>query len=356
MNGTIHKVVFTAPRTVEIVAEPSRDLGPREVRIGTIVTGISRGTEMNFYRGDAAFFDKAYDADLCLFRADQGTTMAYPIEFGYEQVGRIVEIGADVNEFSIGQTVVTYQPHRSEVVIDVDSRDPLIGDTPPVLPLPEGVPAEHGVFVPLLGVAFNAMLDAQVIQTETVVVFGAGVVGLMALQLAQRAGAGAVYVVEPTPLRRRHATDLGADRVFDPSDGGDVALAIRELTAGRGADVAIEASGAYDGLQEAIRVVGYSGRVIAASWLPGAGQHLRLGEEFHLNRVRVMGSQSAGINPMIADRWDKARRSAALLELLPRMRLDGLVTHRYPQARAAEAYEMVDTNPQDLLQVVLTYG
>jgi len=266
MNPIVHKVIFAAPRTAEVATEPSRDLAPREVRIATIVTGISRGTEMNFYRGDAVFFDKTYDAELCLFRMGSEASMSYPIEFGYENIGRIAEVGSGVSEFATGRTVVTYQPHRSEVIIDLDSRDVLIGDMSPVLPLPDGVPAEHGVFLPLLGVAFNAILDARIIQTETVVVFGAGVVGLLMLQLAKRAGAGAVYVVEPTPARRKVAADLGASRVFDPSDGCDIAVAIRELTAGRGADVAIEASGVYAGCRKRS-----ASSATAAAWSPQAG-------------------------------------------------------------------------------------
>ena len=354
-DRVVRKVVFSGPRTIDVVSEPSRRLTPREVRIATVVSGISRGTEMNFYRGDAAFLEKSYDADLCLFRQDSGAVMSYPIEFGYENVGRIVEVGADISEFSIDQFVVTYQSHRSEVILDIDSRDALIGDRAPVLPLPQGVPSERGVFVPLLGVAFNAMLDAQVLLAETVVIFGCGVVGLMALQLAKQAGAAAVLVVEPVPKRQDLARKLGADAVFDPTTEIDVALAIRERTDGRGADIAIEASGNHKGLAQAIRVVGYNGRVVAASWLPGAGGDLRLGEEFHLNRVRLISSQSAGVNPLLADRWDKARRTKSLLELLPQVNLDDLITHRFPLEQAAEAYRMVDNNPEEVLQVVLTY-
>ena len=96
--------------------------------------------------------------------------------------------------------------------------------------------------------------------------------------------------------------------------------------------------------------------MVAASWLPGTGERLTLGEEFHLNRVRLISSQSGGINPELADRWDKARRTRALIELLPQIRLDGLITHRFPLDRAAEAYRLVDTSPEDVLQVTLTFG
>lgn len=357
MPGTsIRKVVFTGPRQLRIETEPSRGLKPREVRIRTFYSGISRGTEMNIYRGEAAFFNKAYDPDRLIFIDNPDGTWSYPTEFGYENVGQIEEVGSEVTELSAGITVVTYRPHREECIVDLDSRDVLLGDIIPVLPLPDSLPAEHGVFIPLLGVAFNALLDAQILLTETVVIFGAGVVGLLTLQLALRAGAGRVYVVEPTPSRRDSALRLGAEKVFDPNDDGDISRAVREMTGDKGADVAIEASGNYRALQESIRIVGYNGRVVAAGWLPGAAEPLHLGEEFHLNRVRIVSSQSGGMNPAISDRWDKARRTRALLSLVSQLNFDGLITHWFPIEQAAEAYKTVDENPQDVLQVVLTYG
>jgi len=354
-SGTIRKVMITGPRKAEVVSEPSRALDPREIRIRTLFSGISRGTEMNIYRGDAPFFRKTYDPELALFRDVSSGAWTYPVEFGYENVGSVEEVGSGVTEFSTGAVVVTYRPHREECIVDLDSRDPLLGDIVPVLPLPSEVAPENGVFVPLLGVALNALLDAQINLTESVVIFGAGVVGLLTVQLARRAGAGRVHVVEPIPARREFALNLGADEALDPA-GHDVAEVIRAGTDGRGADVAIEASGTYRGLQEAVRVVGYNGRVVASSWLPGPGGDLYLGEEFHLNRVRICSSQSGGINPLLSERWDKARRTRAILSLAPALEFSGLITHRLPLDHGAEAYRIVDENPAEALQVILTYG
>ena len=352
----IHKIVFAAPRSVEIVAEDARSvLGPREVRIRTLHSGISRGTEMNIFRGDAPFFDKSYDPDTSLFLHDASRVWKYPIEFGYENVGRIEEVGSKVTEFSTGMVVVSYQPHREESIIDIDSRDVLLGDVPPLLPLPAGLPLECGVFLPLLGVALNAMLDAQVVLTETVTIFGAGVVGLLTVQLCRLAGAKNVYVIEPVEKRRQTALKLGAGAVFNPVDANDLAPSIRAMTGGRGADVAIETSGRYEALHEALRVVGRNGRVVASSWYAGSAGALRLGEEFHLNRVRILSSQSGGINPLISERWDKARRTHAALELIRSLRLSEMITHRLPFRRAADAYRIVDESSDDVLQVVLNY-
>ena len=81
---------------------------------------------------------------------------------------------------------------------------------------------------------------------------------------------------------------------------GDVAEQIRELTDGRGADVCLEVTGNYRALHEAIRSVAYSSRVCAAGFMQGEGLGLRLGEEFHHNRVQVVCSQISGVAPAAA--------------------------------------------------------
>ena len=211
---TIRKIVFTGLRRASVGTEPARAIGPREARIRTVLSGISRATEMNIDRGDAAFFERSFDPRLGLFLDQQEGTWSYPIEFGYENVGRIEEVGADVTQSAISDTVVTYQPHQDERIVDLDSRDILMGDMVPALPLPEGLTPEHGVFVPLLGVAPNALLDAQMLLTQTLAVLGAGVVGLLATQIYRLSGAGQICVVEPMETQRRVARGLGADDVL----------------------------------------------------------------------------------------------------------------------------------------------
>jgi threonine dehydrogenase-like Zn-dependent dehydrogenase len=270
-------------------------------------------------------------------------------------VGQIVETGAGVRGFAEGDVVFTPEPHAEQLVLSTTQTGPFFGQLVPILKLPPELLPEHGVFLPLLGVAYNALLDGQLLIGESVAVFGAGVIGLLAVQLCRRAGAEQVMVLDPIESRRELARQLGATHVFDPAGRDDIALAIRELTQGRGSDLAIEASGSYAALQEAIRTVGYNGRVVVSSYLVGAGAPLQLGEEFHHNRVRLISSQSFGVSPDLSDRWDPARRTRACLSMLPRMELAPMITHRFPFVQAARAFAMVDERPNEVLQVVLEY-
>ncbi|MDD5708336.1 MAG: zinc-binding dehydrogenase, partial [Kiritimatiellae bacterium] len=147
----------------------------------------------------------------------------------------------------------------------------------------------------------------------------------------------------------------GADVTFNPATTGDVALAIRELTGNRGADVAIEVSASDRALNEAIRTVGFSGKVIVLSWYPGSLGNVFPGREFHHNRVRLICSQTGAICPELAHRWTEDRVTEVVLDSMSGMKLDPLVSHVLNIDDAAEAYKMIDEGREDIMQVVLKY-
>ncbi len=349
-------LMFAGPREISFQTETGAQLGPEDVRIETLYSGISRGTEMTLYRGTTPYLEKTYDPDLKLFRTGAEPTWKYPLAFGYENVGRIIETGTHARGYAVGDIVFTPMPHAEQLVMNTTQTGPFFGSLVPILKLPPELPPEHGVFLPLLGVAYNALLDGQLLIGESVAVFGAGVIGLLAIQLCRRAGAEQVFAIDPIDSRRALALRVGATHAFNPSGNDDLAVAIRELTAGRGADLAIEASGAYPALQESIRTVGYNGRVVVSSYLVGPGTPLHFGEEFHHNRVRLLSSQSFGVAAELSNRWDPARRTQTCLALLPRLELAPMLTHRFPFSEAARAFQLLDHHPDEVLQVVLEYG
>ncbi len=128
------------------------------------------------------------------------------------------------------------------------------------------------------------------------------------------------------------------------------------MTAGRGADVVIEASGAPAALQQAIDCAAIQGTVVVASWYGTKPVSLLLGGAFHRGRVRIISSQVGMIDPGLAPRWTSERRRDLAASLLADVPLAGLITHRIPFSRAADAYRLVDTHPEEVLQVVLDYG
>jgi threonine dehydrogenase-like Zn-dependent dehydrogenase len=98
--------------------------------------------------------------------------------------------------------------------------------------------------------------------------------------------------------------------------------------------------------------------VVAGGFFQGTGSPLRLGEEFHHNRVSIVGSQISGVAPHLQHRWNELRMSDTVLALERdgHLRLHDLITHVIKAEEAPAAFEMLDTAPEDALQVVLDYG
>ena len=323
------------PRARSVELRPEALAAPRsdEVRVRAVLSAISHGTEMLVYRGEV-------DAKLALDLPTLAGGYGFPLKYGYASVGHAVAVGRDVRTVREGDLIFALHPHQDEYVV----RETL------VRPLPDRSP-EQGVFLANLETAINVVLDAKPRLGEIVVVFGQGVVGLLVTQLLRRSGAR-VIAVEPSALRRTFAERCGADSAIAPSDGA----ALRALTAGRGADVAIDASGSPGALQQAIDCVAPEGTVVVCSWYGEKPVPLDLGDSFHRGRVRIVSSQVGRIDPSLAPRWDRERRLALATELLGELMLAELITHRIPFARAAEAYALLDRRGTETVQVVLDYA
>ena len=328
-------VWFAAPRTAELRRERVPPPGPGEVRVRSVVSAISHGTEILVYRGEVP---EGTALDLPTFAGD----FSFPIKHGYASVGRVLDSG--VGHLSPGDLLFVHHPHQEVFTVAADLSVRLTNGTDPTT----------GVFFANLETALNVVHDTPLRLGETALVFGQGVVGLLITQLLKRAGASQVLIVDPIENRRKLALGVGADAAFEP--GEDLRERILEATARRGADVAIEASSSGAALQAAVDAVAAEGAVVVASWYGTKPVTLSLGGHFHRGRVRVRSSQVGRISPELGARWDRDRRTAAVLDLLPRLRLKELISHRIPLEDAPRAYRLVDEDPGETVQVVLTHG
>jgi len=338
-------VSFTSVRVAEVVDEESKALAPDEVRISTLYSGISAGTELTAYRGTNAYMNKKWDEERRLF-VDGSTSFEYPVNgWGYEEVGEVSEIGADVTTVDVGDVVWGTWGHRTETIQKEERAAKRI--------LANGADARIGIFSQIGAIALNVVLDADIHVGETVVVFGLGVPGQLVAQLARLNGAR-VIGVDGVASRRELALTLGADLVIDSTEGG-VAEKVRALTDGRGADVVLEVTGNYHALQEAIRTVAYNSRVCVAGFMQGEGVGLRLGDEFHHNRVQLVCAQISGVNPSIDHRWNEYRLQRTFIDLATagKVKVTDLISHEMSLEQGGEAFALLDTATSDVLQVVL---
>ena len=339
---------FAAPRRVELVGLPSPQLAPNTVRVRTIVSGISAGTEMSAYRGSNPYLHGTWDPEAHLFTNVETDNLAYPLDgWGYSEVGEVVDIGelSDPSvDLAVGDVVWGIWGHRVENVIPVSM---VAGHQ-----IRDGITPVVGTFNRVAAVAFNAILSSELSLGSTVAIVGQGVIGLLATRFAKQAGAH-VIAVEMSEKRRAMALEAGADAILAPSER--TALDIREAAdMPGGVDCAIELSGTYAGLQTALAAVGQDAIVSAAGFYQGAGE-LILGTEFHHNRVDLRCSQIGAAPRHLQARWSRPRLHETAAQLLEDNApfVESLVSHRFRFAEAGTAYELIDTNPADVLQVVL---
>ncbi|GAB3525370.1 zinc-dependent alcohol dehydrogenase [Arthrobacter monumenti] len=341
-------VQFTEPGVVELVDCGHQELSAGSVRVRTWYSGISAGTELTAFRGSNPYLTKSWNADQRLF-TEGVPTFAYPVSgWGYSEVGEVVEVAPDVVDLTPGQIVYGIWGHRSDAVLPADA---LQGKQ-----IPTGVNPLHGVFARVGAVALNAVLSADLHVGEDVAIFGQGVIGLLATRLARLNGAE-VIAVDGMQSRRGLAGTMGAGHVIAADVAGGAGPAIRSLTDYRGVDVAIELSGSYRALHEAVRSVAVGARVVAAGFYQGGGEALNLGDEFHLNRVQIVASQISGTPVGLGPRWDQARLVSVFMAQLAAGRIDvaPLITDVVSASEVSTAFDLLDRGSPETLQTVLRF-
>jgi alcohol dehydrogenase len=196
--------------------------------------------------------------------------------------------------------------------------------------LPEGVSDEAALmFADIMPTSYEVgVLNGGVRPGDTVVIVGAGPIGLAAVQTARLFSPRQIIVVDPVESRRAAALGFGADRAFSPDD--DVVAAVRGMTGGLGADVAIEAVGLPATFDLTVAVVRAGGHV-ANVGVHGKPTTLHL-EELWIRDVTI----TTGLVDTCT--------TPTLLELMRAGKLDAarLVTHRFGFDEVPQAYDVFD--------------
>jgi L-iditol 2-dehydrogenase len=159
-----------------------------------------------------------------------------------------------------------------------------------VYPLPDGVSDVEGAMVEPLGNGVHVVDLAKDNSLETVLVCGAGTIGLMCMQAAQARGAKRIAVTDTNAHRLEIARDLGAELTLDPSKG-DLVKAVLEWTDGTGVELSVDAVGVPDARRDCIRAARPGGDVV---WIGLHQDELTISSfDIVLAERRVMGSYGA---------------------------------------------------------------
>src|SRR5262249_22149992 len=194
---------FTAPYCVSVQEESLGSPAAAQVMVQTLVSAISPGTELLFYRGQVPP-DLPVDETIAALAGAVG----FPLKYGYAAVGRVVAVGAQVAPEWHNRLVFSFHPHESHFLAALDE----------LMPVPASVSAEAAVFVPNMETAVNFLMDGQPLIGEQVVIFGQGIVGLLTAALLARLPLASLVTLDHYPLRRETSLALGAHASLDAAE------------------------------------------------------------------------------------------------------------------------------------------
>jgi L-iditol 2-dehydrogenase len=332
---------------LEIADLPEPKAGPGEVLVRVAACGIC-GSDVHGYDGSSG-------------------RRIPPIVMGHEAAGRIVALGPGVTEFAEGDRVTFDSTiycgtcgycRRGEVNL-CDNRQVLgvsCGDyrragafaefvavpSRIVYRLPDNLPFEEAAMLEAVSVAVHAVSLAQASGKSPALVVGAGMIGVLIVQVLRAAECSPIFVADIDDSRLRLAQEVGAHKAL--SAKLDVAAQVEKLTGGAGVDVAIEAVGQTDSVKAAIESVRKGGTVVLVGNIaPEVTLPL---QKVVTRQIRIQGScASSGEYPRA-------------IELLARgiIQVKKLITAVAPLAEGPQWFERLYTREPNLMKVVLTPG
>lgn len=355
---------------LELLEVPCPRASRGQLLIQSRATLISAGTERFLVEfGKASLLEKARQNPdrvkqvLAKIRADGllptleavFNKLDEPLPLGYCHAGVVVEVGEGVTGFAVGDRVASNGNHAELVSVPVNL----------CAKLPDHVDFDGGSFAVIGAIALQGIRLIRPELGETVVVFGLGLVGLLAVQMLIASGVR-VIGIDLAPDRLEMARRFGATTI-NPADGTDTVAATLAATGGMGADaVLITASAKNDSIaSQSAQMSRKRGRIVLVGVV-----NLELNRaDFYEKELTFQVSCSYGPGrydhryeqegvdyPYAFVRWTEQRNISAVLDQIDRGRLDvhSLVTHRIPHVEAVSAYELISSGKSSL-GVVLQY-
>lgn len=350
--------------------------GPREVLIRVKKAGVC-GTDRHIWEWDAW----------------AASRIPIGIVTGHEFAGVVEKIGGAVTRVKPGQRVsaeghltafADFNSRTGNAHIASDTKilgvdrdgcfaDYLIVPEDNVWPLHDKIPDKLGAIMDPLGNAVHTVMSAGV-SARSVLITGAGIIGLMAITVAKAAGAARIYATDTNPRRLALARKLGADEVFNPLDGAKSAAPlpveskspghqknpapapaaaatpawierIRRETRGDGVDVLLEMSGAPTAIDQGFRALRMGGTA-ALLGIPSTPPNFDL-----TNHVIFKGATVLGINGRRM--WETWYQMENFI-LSGRLQLDEIITHELPFESFARAFELMQSG--EGIKIVLDLG
>lgn len=329
------QIVFTETNRAELLTVTGPDrLGEGQIRIETCYSLVSPGTELSWYSG--------------IQREVAGDKFTYPVYSGYCQSGVVVEVSPDIEQYEVGDLIVSGGPHASQLIVSLEESEDLPHSdlTKPIQKVPGGLGAQLAPFAKIGEIAMTAIRIAEFSLGDRVLVLGLGMVGNLAAQLFQLAGAD-VLGVDISAFRLQRAQACGVRNVINSSEV-DLEETVKEWSGGLGADVSVESVGNSSLILQSIGLTRRLGEVIMLG-TPRRKMELNPSPylwQAHMKGVRLKGALRCLFYPLYPrnySRYSVAEDLRKILRLMASSELsvEPLQTDTFKPEECQEAYQHI---------------
>ena len=325
---------LTAPRHFEIIEEEIPLLGTKEMLVRVVSSGLCH-SDTPAWLGESAQGMREPDIGIMV------SPPVYPLRFGHEAQGVVLEIGTGVSSFKIGDIVTgSLKPGYASHAICSEDR---------VFLLPPGPKNPFDCICEPLMCIVNIARIANPQFGDTVAVIGCGSMGLLTISALRNSGARNLVALDLLDEKLELAKQWGATHTVNPLKE-DPEKAVFRISEGRGADVSIEISGTLKGLSTALAVLrnaslwGHQGRAKLLmptlyardeKWPAKNGYDL-------MNKAPVIYSSHPRFAEDIGENYRRAIRAYSD-DILP---IDRMITHRFKLEEINKGFEMLTSgNP-----------
>jgi alcohol dehydrogenase len=251
-------LLLAAPGQLEWVSEDLPPLQPHEVLIQTTAGAISIGSELPLYCGTARSTEPIH----------------YPRMTGYESAGIVIGCGSNVQRFQVGDRVIAFYGHRTHAIVSAAK----------AIAVPDNVPDALALLSILTCDVSKGIRKVDPQPDESVLITGAGIIGLLTIFMLKAFGVQKIDVFEPCAERRTMALQLGARMAMPPQE----ITSVSEMY-----PIAFECSSSNKAFELLQRKMQREGRICILS--DGNIEPLTLTPVFHEKELMIVGS---------SDGWD----------------------------------------------------
>lgn len=283
--------------------------------------------------------------------------VTFPAIIGHEISGEVVEVGRGIEKFKIGDKVTVgadvpcgicvwcrngngnccdenyaigyqFQGGFAEYCL----LEPMVMKFGPVSPVPEAISLEYAALAEPLACCINGFERVAFSPGKSVLVIGAGPVGILLVKIARLFGASLVILGDINSRRLENASDSWADYLFDLSEV-DIVDNVMDMTEGKGMDYVFTACSSPDAQETAVKVIAKRGFVNFFGGLALNSRDIKLSSNFiHYREAYITGSH--GSTP---------RQHTMAMDLISKKRIDlnGLITHKFFLDEIDQAFDIV---------------